>query len=48
LLILPAQEVNYTDGWRMAYFSDMAEVQAKMTELERVVKELVKMMDEEE
>jgi hypothetical protein len=48
LLIFPVQEVNYPDGWRMANFSDMAEVQAKMTELERVVKELVKMMDEEE
>ena len=35
------------DGRRMAYFADMAEIKAKKAELKRVVKELVKMMDEE-
>jgi uncharacterized protein YdhG (YjbR/CyaY superfamily) len=40
-------EGNYTDGRRMAYFANLADVEVKKTELARVVQELVKMMDEE-
>lgn len=36
-------EGNYPDGRRMAYFYDMKDVKAKQAELERVVKELIKL-----
>jgi uncharacterized protein YdhG (YjbR/CyaY superfamily) len=39
-------EGDYGDR-RMAYFGDMNDVKAKQAELERVIKELVTLMDEE-
>ena len=38
-------EGDYKDR-RMAYFSDMNDIKSKKAELERVVKELIKLMDE--
>jgi hypothetical protein len=39
-------EGDYPDGRRMAYFADLVEVKAKKFELQRVIKELVRLMDE--
>jgi hypothetical protein len=39
-------EGSYQDGRRMAYFSDMDDVHAKVPELQRVVGELIKLMDQ--
>ncbi len=36
-------EGDYPDGRRMTYFADMKDVHAKQAELERVVKELIKL-----
>lgn len=42
------QHTNKTkEDRRMAYFSYMKDVRAKRGELERVVKELIKLMDED-
>jgi hypothetical protein len=40
-------EGDYPDGRRMAYFADLAEVEAKKPELQRVVAEIIRLIDEE-
>jgi hypothetical protein len=41
-------EGDYPDGRRMAYFADLDEVWSKKAELERVVNEIIYLMDEKD